>query len=83
MTWTIQVFDGRVHPPTHPYRTGQADTEREARRIAAQLLGHRNLRGASSWERYQGGTVFQFGPRAIEESESDFVVISGEPLEGN
>lgn len=48
--------------------------ERTARRTAARLLGHRTLRGASSWRRYQGGTVFQFGPRT-EDNGEPFVVI--------
>lgn len=76
MPYTIAVYDGSQHPSNHPYRTATAGTEREARRIAAQMLGHQSLRGASSWEHHKGGTVYQFGPRT-EDSEYDFVVIGG------
>lgn len=58
----------------HPYRTATATTEREARKIAAKFLGASTLRGSSTWPRYQGGTVFQFGPHE-EDNGYDFVVI--------
>lgn len=75
MSYTIEVYDGRQHPALRPYRVEHATTEREARRIAARMLGHRTLRGASAWDRSQGGTVWQFGPRDPLASEFDFVVI--------
>lgn len=71
--YTIEVYNGREHPAVHPVRTAHAATEREARRIAARMLGHASLRGASQWDRYQGGTVYQFGPRGG--SEHDYAVI--------
>jgi hypothetical protein len=56
--WTATLYqsDARVD-------TLHAHTEREARRLAAGLLKRRSLRGARSWDRYQGGTCFQFGQR--------------------
>lgn len=72
--YTIEVYDGSQHPAPHPYRVEYAHTERDARRIAAQLLGHSTLRGSASWERYQGGTVYQFGPR-VDDNEHDYAVI--------
>lgn len=74
MTITVKLYDGGSHPAVHPTRTATAETEREARRLAAEMLGHNSLRGAATWDRYQGGTVYQFGPRA-EENGYDFVVI--------
>lgn len=50
-----------------------AATPREARRVAAQMLGRRSLRGATTWERYQGGTLYRFGPRG---ERAPYVVIS-------
>ena len=72
--FTVKLYDGNQHPATHATETATASTEREARKIAARMLGHKTLRGAASWERYQGGTVYQFGPRA-EENGYDFAVI--------
>lgn len=74
MSVTIKCYDGSQHPAVYPTSTAKAGNEKEARRIAARMLGHSTLRGAATWERYQGGTVFQFGPRA-EENGYDFVVI--------
>lgn len=76
-TYSIELFDGSQHPALHPTKSASASTEREARRIAAGMLGHKTLRGAASWERYQGGTVFQFGPRC-EDNEFDYVVLTEE-----
>ena len=76
MTYTIERYDGGQCPARHPCRVEYAATEREARRIAARMLGHRTLRGAASWERYQGGAVWQFGPRDAGASGFDFVVIT-------
>ena len=73
-TYRIECYDGTQHPALHPDTTAEASTEREARRIAARMLGHRTLRGASSWESWQGGIVYRFGPRA-EDSEYDYAVI--------
>ncbi len=72
--YIVELYNGREHPAVHPVRTAHAATEREARRIAARMLGHSSLRGASQWGRYQGGTVYQFGPR-VEDSEYDYAVI--------
>lgn len=72
--YSIELYDGGQHPARHPRQTATAATEREARRIAARMLGHGSLRGASTWTRYQGGQVYQFGPHD-EYSEYDFVVI--------
>ena len=72
--YVIQLFDGGQHPAVHPIATSTAATEREARKEAARLLGHRTLRGAATWDRYQGGTVYQFGPRD-EDNGYDYVVI--------
>jgi len=77
MIYWIGVYDGSQHPAPHPYASETAETEREARKIAARMLGHTSLRGASSWDRYQGGTVYQFGPRN-ESNDYDFVVIEAE-----
>lgn len=74
MAITVSVFDGRQHPARHPYRTEICATMREARKAAARMLGHESLRGASTWDRCQGGTVYQFGPRR-EGTEYDFAVI--------
>lgn len=73
-TYKIDCYDGKQQPASHAFRTASANTMREARRIAARMLGHRTLRGASTWDRYQGGTVYQFGPHE-EENGYDFVVI--------
>ena len=72
--FTVKLYPGYEHPATRATETATAATEREARSIAARMLGHKTLRGSASWERYQGGTVYQFGPRA-EENGYDFVVI--------
>ncbi|HMN09291.1 MAG TPA: hypothetical protein PKC83_10945 [Gemmatimonadaceae bacterium] len=72
--YRIEQYDGSLRPATHPDRVEYAADERAARRIAADMLGHRSLRGASTWERYQGGTVYQFGPR-VEDNGYDYAVI--------
>lgn len=74
MSFTIRLYPGHEHPAHHASETATVATEREARRIAARMLGRKNLRGASSWDRYQGGTVYQFGPHE-EENGEDFAVI--------
>jgi hypothetical protein len=74
VTYNVECYDGNQHPAPRPYEIETATTEREARRIAARMLGHRTLQGASSWERYQGGTVYQFGPRR-EDNGYDYAVI--------
>lgn len=74
MKYRIECYDGSLHPATHPDRVEHAADARTARRIAAAMLGHSSLRGASQWERYQGGTVYQFGPRT-EDNGYDFAVI--------
>lgn len=61
-------------PGAPPDEVAYANTPRDARRIAARMLGHATLRGASTWERWQGGTVYQFGPRT-ESNGYDFVMI--------
>lgn len=76
---TVSVYDGTQHPAPRPYTTEEHATMREARQAAARMLGHRSLRGASTWDRYQGGTVYQFGPRT-DDSEYDFVVIEEEEV---
>lgn len=73
--YRIAVYNGQARPAKHPYRIETVESERVARRVAAQMLGHRTLRGAASWERSQGGTVWRFGPRAPEHNGYDFVVI--------
>lgn len=73
-TYRIERYDGGQYPAVHPCQTATAVTRTEARRIAARMLGHRTLRGAASWERYQGGTVYQFGPHA-EDNGYDYAVI--------
>lgn len=75
MTYTICIYDGGQHPAVHPYQTERAATLREARRLAARGLGHQSLRGAATWDRYQGGTVYQFGPHT-EDNGYDFAVIT-------
>jgi hypothetical protein len=80
MAYRIECYDGSQHPATYATETDYATTERDARRIAARMLGHASLRGAASWERYQGGTVYQFGPRA-EDNGHDYVVIIDESAE--
>lgn len=72
--YTIKLFDGGQQPALHPIETAIATTERGARAVAARMLGHDSLRGAATWERYQGGTVFQFGPRE-EDNGYDYAVI--------
>lgn len=72
--YRIEQYDGSLRPATHPDRVEYAADERAARRIAAAMLGHRTLRGAAQWERYQGGTVYQFGPR-VEDNGYDFAVV--------
>ncbi len=79
--FTVSVFNGREHPAVHPYAVERHANERDARRAAARMLGHSSLRGASSWSRYQGGTVYQFGPRT-EDTEYDFAVVQRDGDEG-
>lgn len=78
MGFIIEYYEdsSRFHPDT----TTTAETDREARREAANMLGHKNLRGASSWEHHQGGIVYQFGPRD-EDNEYPFAVIISEEEE--
>lgn len=74
--YTIEVFDGGQHPAPEPYSTARAGTEREARRVAARMLGHSTLRGASTWEQMRGGTAFRFGPWEEGDNGYDVVVIT-------
>lgn len=76
MAYHIACYSGSQRPSKYPAETDTADTPREARRIAARMLGHRTLRGAATWDRYQGGTVYQFGPHE-EDNGYDFAVIEG------
>lgn len=71
----VELYDGSQHPAVRPVKVETTDSDRKARRIAAAMLGHASLRGASTWNRHQGGTVWQFGPRSAEDSEYDYVVI--------
>lgn len=71
MSYSIRLYPDMSN---HAIETATAATEREARRIAAKMLGHKNLRGASQWDRFQGGTVYQFGPHT-EDNGYDFAVI--------
>jgi len=75
-TYRIECYDGSQHPAVHPYVTSSAASLREARRIAARMLGHQSLRGAASWDRYQGGTVYQFGPHSSENGYDYAVIVS-------
>lgn len=75
--YTIALYDGSQHPSVTPISRSNARTEKEARKIAARMLGQKNLRGASTWDHFLGGTVYQFGPND-EDSEFDFVVIDGD-----
>lgn len=72
--YTVKLYDGTQCPAVHATETATAATETEARKIAARMLGHKSLRGAATWERYQGGTVFQFGPKS-EDNGYDYAVI--------
>jgi hypothetical protein len=72
--YTVDLYDGSQHPPQRPVAHAVFDTEREARREAASMLGHETLRGAARWDHHGGGTVYQFGPGAVENGY-DFVVI--------
>lgn len=72
--YRVSIYDGGQHPAKYPYKSVTCATEREARREAARMLGRSSLRGSSSWERYQGGTVFRFGPHD-EDNGHDFTVI--------
>lgn len=71
MSYSIRLYPDQSN---HASETATAATEREARRIAARMLGHRTLRGSSQWDRFEGGTVYQFGPHE-EDNGYDFVVI--------
>lgn len=77
MAYRIECYEDSA---TRPHQTEYAETERAARRIAARMLGHVTLRGAASWDRYQGGTVYQFGPRR-EDNGYDFVVVVDQTIE--
>lgn len=72
--FTVKLYDGTQHPAVHPIESATAATESEARKIAARMLGHKSLRGAATWERHQGGTVYQFGPKQ-EDNGYDYAVI--------
>lgn len=69
--FTIRVYK---HDAEHAFDTEHHASARDARRAAARLLGHRSLRGASSWAHPHGGVVYQFGPRT-EDNDHDFVVV--------
>lgn len=71
--YRIELYDGGQHPAIHPTETATAETYRDARRIAARMLGHRTLRGAASWQE-QGGDGWQFGPHE-EDNGYDYAVI--------
>lgn len=75
MNYIIEVYKGPPFPGNRPYRVEHAATHRDARHIAARMLGHRTLRGANRWERYEGGPIWLFGPR-YEESGFDYVTIT-------
>lgn len=72
--YRVSVYDGSQHPAHHAYKTNEVRDLRAARKEAARMLGYSSLRGASTWERWQGGTVYQFGPRT-EDNGYDFAVI--------
>lgn len=74
MSFRIAVYNGTLQPTGFPYSVHTTETLAEARAWAARALGHKTLRGAATWERYQGGTVYKFGPRT-EHNGYDFVVI--------
>jgi hypothetical protein len=82
MAYTIELYDGRQHPAVHACTRSRAATEREANREAARLLGHASLRGASRWDRYQGGTVYQFGPHEEDNGYDYAVVIADDDGQG-
>jgi hypothetical protein len=63
-----------------PAEVATEATLRAANRTAAAQLGASSLRGAATWNRYQGGTVYQFGPR-VENNGHPFVVIVDEEAE--
>lgn len=74
MSFRITVYNGTLQPAKFPYSVYTTDTLSKARAWAARVLGHKTLRGAATWERSQGGTVYQFGPRT-DHNGHDFVVI--------
>lgn len=59
---------------TRPTQTETYATVEAARKAAARMLGRSSLRGASTWDRHQGGEVYRFGPRS-EMNDYPFVVI--------
>lgn len=79
--YTVELYDGTQHPATTPTTVVRCATLREARREAARMLGHKNLRGAATWDRPQGGAVYQFGPHQ-EENGYDFAVIIADGDDG-
>ncbi len=77
--YRIELYDGSQQPANRAMSTQTCGSESEARKVAAKMLGHRSLRGAATWDRYQGGTVYQFGPRSeLMDNDYDFVVIVDE-----
>lgn len=56
-SWTVKIFDDRGRAMS----SATVGSEKEARKIAAHRLGKNSLRGCRSWDRYQGGRVYQFG----------------------
>lgn len=70
----VSIYDGSEHPALSPYATKEFADMKSARAWAAKMLGHKTLRGASTWDRYQGGSVYQFGPRD-EDNNYDHAVI--------
>lgn len=77
MTYRIELYNGKEHPAVHPIDSATVDSEKDARRIAAQFLGRSTLRGANTWDRAQGGDVYQFG-RRDDSNECNFAVIIAE-----
>lgn len=71
--YEVALYDGGSQPE-RLCAVRKAASEREARRIAAWMLGHRNLRGARTWEAHRvEGTVYMFGPN---DGWNDYVIIS-------
>lgn len=76
MEYRVEYYaDENLRVPTLVERVAD---ERTARRRAARLLGHCSLRGAASWARYQGGVVYQFGPRDSDNGYPLVVIVSDE-----
>jgi hypothetical protein len=70
-TWTIACFAADCD---RPYRQDTATTARDARRLAARMLGRRSLRGASQWH-WDASVAYHFGPRS-DAAEYDVAVIT-------